>query len=88
MNKTQLIDAIAERSGVTKAIAKRSLDTFIEVASDTLRSGNKITISGFGSFEVAQKPARIGRTFLTGTPVDIPPKSGVKFRCSALEKEG
>lgn len=84
MNKTQLIDAVAERSGVTKANAKKSIDAFIEVASETLRAGDRIAISGFGSFEVARKPARVGRNFLTGTPVEIPPKSVVKFRCTAL----
>ena len=86
MNKSQLIDAIAERSGVSKVNAKKSIDAFIDVASNTLRQGDKITISGFGSFEVTKKPARVGRNFLTGTPVEIPPKSVVKFRCSALDK--
>ncbi len=86
MNKSQLIDAIAEKSGVSKVNAKKSIDAFIDVASNTLRQGDKITISGFGSFEVTKKPARVGRNFLTGTPVEIPPKSVVKFRCSALEK--
>jgi DNA-binding protein HU-beta len=87
MNKAQLIDAIVERSGISKANARKSVDAFIDVASDTLRAGGKITISGFGSFEVTQKPARMGRNFLTGTPVEIPPKSVVKFRCSALNND-
>jgi DNA-binding protein HU-beta len=87
MNKTQLIDAIAERSGLSKAIAKKSIDAFIDIASDTLRMGDKIVISGFGSFEVTQKPARVGRNFLTGTPVEIPPKSVVRFRCSVLDRQ-
>jgi DNA-binding protein HU-beta len=82
MNKAQLIDAIAERSGVTKVNAKKTIEAFIEVTSDILRAGDKISISGFGSFEMAQKPARTGRNFLTGTPVEIPPRSVVKFRCS------
>ncbi len=84
MNKTELIEAIAQRSGLSRVNAKKSIDAFIEVAFDTLRTGNKITISGFGSFEVTRKPARVGRNFLTGTPVEIPPKSVVKFRCSAI----
>jgi DNA-binding protein HU-beta len=84
MNKTQLIDAIALKSGISKIDARKSINAFIEVASEALRTGNKITISGFGSFEVAHKPARMGRNFLTGTPVDIPPKSVVKFRCAGI----
>jgi DNA-binding protein HU-beta len=87
MNKAQLVDAIVERSGISKANARKSVDAFIDVASATLRAGGKITISGFGSFEVTQKPARMGRNFLTGTPVEIPPKSVVKFRCSALNND-
>lgn len=86
MNKAQLVDAIVEISGISKANARKSVDAFIEVASNTLRAGDKITISGFGTFEVSQKPARVGRNFLTGTPVEIPPKSVVKFRCSALNE--
>jgi DNA-binding protein HU-beta len=86
MNKAQLVDAIVEISGISKANARKSVDAFIEVASNTLRAGDKITISGFGTFEVSQKPARVGRNFLTGTPVEIPPKSVVRFRCSALNE--
>jgi DNA-binding protein HU-beta len=84
MNKSQLIDAIAQRSGLTKIDARKSVNAFIEVASDALRTGDKVSLSGFGSFEVARKPARTGRNFLTGTPVDIPPKSVVKFRCAGI----
>jgi DNA-binding protein HU-beta len=84
MNKTQLIDAIAERSGVSKINARKSINAFIDVAAEALRNGDKITLSGFGSFEVTRKPARMGRNFLTGTPCDIPPKSVVKFRCSTI----
>jgi DNA-binding protein HU-beta len=85
MNKSQLIEAVAERSGLSRANAKKSVEAFIDACSQTLREGNKITISGFGSFEVTQRPARTGRNFLTGTPVEIPPRAVVKFRSSVLE---
>jgi DNA-binding protein HU-beta len=85
MNKSQLIDTIAQRTGISKIDAKKSIDAFIDVASETLRTGEKIVISGFGSFEVTKRPARTGRNFLTGTPVEIPPKSVVKFRSSVLD---
>jgi DNA-binding protein HU-beta len=85
MNKSQLVEAIAERTGIPKANVRRGVDALIDVTTDTLRAGDKITISGFGSFEVTKKPARMGRNFLTGTPVEIPPKSVVKFRCSVLD---
>lgn len=80
MNKTQLIDAIAEKAGISKVNAKKCMDAFISVATETLKEGNKITLTGFGSFVVTKKPARVGRNFRTGTPIEIPPKSVVKFR--------
>ncbi len=86
MTKAQLIEAIARRSGLSKLDSLRSIEAFIEIATETLRNGEKITMPGFGSFEVVRKPARVGRNFLTGTPVDIPPRSAVKFRCSVLDK--
>ncbi len=74
MTKAQLIEAIARRSGLSKLDSLRSIEAFIEIATETLRNGEKITMPGFGSFEVVRKPARVGRNFLTGTPVDIPPR--------------
>lgn len=82
MNKAQLIDAIAEKAGTSKVYAKKCVDALIAVASETLRSGEKITLTGFGSFVITKKPARTGRNFKTGTPVEIPAKSVVKFRSS------
>lgn len=82
MNKSQLINAVAEESGISKVNAKKCIDAFIAVTAKTLRTGEKITLTGFGSFVVTRKPARMGRNFLTGTPVEIPAKSVIKFRPS------
>ena len=82
MNKAQLVEAVAEKSGISKVNAKKCIDAFIAVASESLREGDKITLTGFGSFVVTKKPARVGRNFRTGTPVEIPAKSVVKFRSS------
>ena len=85
MNKTQLIEAMAAQGKISKTDAKRSLDAFITVASEVLRAGDKITINGFGSFVVTRKPARMGRNFRTGLPVEIPAKSVVTFRPAMAE---
>ena len=61
MNKSQLVDAIARNAKITKVDAKKALDAFIEVTGETLRSGDKIVLVGFGSFSVAKKPERTGR---------------------------
>ena len=50
MNKAQLIDAMAEKAGLTKADAKKSLDAFVEATSDALKNGDRVALIGFGSF--------------------------------------
>ncbi len=86
MNKTQLVDAVAQKSGLSKVYVKKTIDAFIDVASDSLRSGERITLTGFGSFVVTQKPPRTGRDFRTGQPVGIPAKSVVKFRSGITDE--
>jgi len=61
MNKAQLIDAMAEKAGLTKADAKKSLDAFVEATSDALKNGDRVALIGFGSFSVASRSARTGR---------------------------
>ena len=80
MNKAQLIDAIAEKAGLTKADSKKALDAFIEATSEALKSGDRIALVGFGSFSVAKRSARTGRNPQTGKEIDIPAKAVVKFK--------
>ena len=80
MNKSQLVDAIARNAKITKVDAKKALDAFIEVTGETLRSGDKIVLVGFGSFSVAKKPERTGRNPRTGAAIRIAPRNVVKFR--------
>ncbi len=80
MNKAQLIDAIAEKAGLTKADSKKALDAFIEATSEALKSGDRIALVGFGSFSVAKRSARTGRNPQTGKEISIPAKSIVKFK--------
>ena len=83
MNKSQLVDAIARNAKITKVDAKKALDAFIEVTGETLRSGDKIVLVGFGSFSVAKKPERTGRNPRTGAAIRIAPRNVVKFRAGA-----
>lgn len=80
MNKTQLIEAVAEEANITKGEAKRALDAFMKVTGDALSSGDKVVLVGFGTFSVSRKPAGTGRNFRTGAPVKIAAKNVVKFR--------
>lgn len=80
MNKAELISAIAEQSGLTKIDSKKALDAFIDVAGETLKSGERLTLVGFGSFSVTERNARNGRNPQTGATIHIPAKKVVKFK--------
>ncbi len=80
MNKAQLIDAMAEKAGLTKADAKKALDAFIEATSEALKNEDRVALIGFGSFSVSTREARTGRNPQTGKPIDIPAKKVVKFK--------
>ncbi len=83
MNKAELIDAIAAESKLTKADAQRALDAFMNVTSSTLKTGDKITLVGFGTFSVAQRAERTGRNPQTGKELKIAAKKVVKFKAGA-----
>ncbi|MGD9558065.1 MAG: HU family DNA-binding protein [Mangrovibacterium sp.] len=83
MNKAQLIDAIAEKAGLTKADAKKALDAFVESTTDALKNGDRVALIGFGSFAVTTRSARSGRNPQSGAPITIPSKKIVKFKPGA-----
>lgn len=80
MNKTQLIDAIASDSNTTKVEAKKIIDAFINVTNSTLSAGDKVSIVGFGTFNVITKPERNGRNPKTGAAIKISEKKVIKFK--------
>ncbi|KKA43977.1 MULTISPECIES: HU family DNA-binding protein [Salinivibrio] len=71
MNKSELIDHIAEGADISKASANRALDAFVEAVSDTLKSGDQVALVGFGTFSVRERAARKGRNPQTGAEIDI-----------------
>lgn len=71
MNRKELIAALADKTGSTKAGADRNVIALIEIISGTLKKGGKITLSGFGIFEVRERAARTGRNPRTGEPLKI-----------------
>ena len=87
MNKAQLIDAIAEKAGLTKADSKKALEAFVATVGESLKSGDKVALVGFGSFSSSERSARSGRNPQTGKIIQIPAKKVVKFRPGA-ELEG
>ncbi|RLD58609.1 MAG: DNA-binding protein [Bacteroidetes bacterium] len=83
MNKAQLIDAIASKSQLTKADAKKALDAFVETTSDALKSGDRVALVGFGSFSINERKERTGRNPQTGKEIIIPAKKVVKFKAGS-----
>lgn len=83
MNKTEFINAVAEKSGLSKVDAKKAVDAFVETVTSELKVGGKIALLGFGSFSVAEKSARKGVNPRTKEVLDIPARKVVKFKAGA-----
>ena len=82
MNKSELIDAMAADAGISKASAKKALESFLGSVSSTLQGGGRVSLVGFGSWSVSQR-ARDGRNPQTGATIKIPAKKVVKFKAGA-----
>ncbi len=83
MNKTELIEAMASKAGLTKADAKKALNAFMEATTEALSKDDKVALVGFGSFSVTTRAARTGRNPRTGKEMNIPAKKVVKFKVGA-----
>lgn len=81
MNKTQLIDSVAEKSGLSKVDAKKALDAFFETTAEVLKSEDgKLQIIGFGTFSTKMREERTARNPRDGKTVVVPAKKVVKFK--------
>lgn len=80
MNKTELIEHIANDADISKAAAARTLESTIEAIKKTLKKGGTVSIVGFGTFTVGQRTARMGRNPRTGATIEIQDAKIPKFR--------
>ena len=80
MNKSELIDAIADSADISKAAAGRALDAAVEAVKKALKKGDMVTLVGFGSFYVGKRAARTGRNPRTGASIKIKAAKVPKFR--------
>ena len=87
MNKSEWIAATAEASGITKKDAERVLNAAIDTITDALRRGDKVLLTGFGSFEVKSRQQRVGRNPQTRQAVNIPATKVPTFKPSQNLKE-
>ncbi len=83
MNKTEFINAVAEKAGLSKVDTKKAIDAFVETVSEELKAGGKVALLGFGSFSVTEKSARKGVNPKTKEPIEIAARKSVKFKAGA-----
>lgn len=83
MKKSEIISAIAENAGVSKADAERVYNATFELIKSELSNGNNVTVSGFGTFKVSERAARDGINPLTKQPLHIPAKKAVSFKAGS-----
>lgn len=83
MNKTELVAAIVEKSGLSKKDADKALAAFVETVTETLQKGEKIQLVGFGTFEVRERPERVGRNPMTKETITIPATKVPAFKAGA-----
>jgi integration host factor subunit alpha len=87
MTKIDLVEVIYERVGLSRRDAAQAVDTVLEIIKDSLRCGENVKISGFGSFVVNRKRARRGRNPQTGAPLIIASRCVLSFKASDILKE-
>ncbi len=86
MNKTELVDAIAKDSGLSRADSARAIDSLINTIQKTLKKGDDVAITGFGKFSVVKRGARTGRNPATGATLKIKASKAPKFTAGATLK--
>jgi len=87
MNKSELIDAVSEQTGLTKAATTRALNALMEQITDELSRGEQVILPGFGTFSVGHRAARTGRNPRTGEEITIDAAKVAKFKAGKALKD-
>lgn len=87
MSKTELVAAIAEKTGLTKKDSEAAVNAFVETVIEQLKNGEKVQLIGFGTFEVSERAERVGRNPQTGTEMTIAASKVPKFKAGKALKE-
>ena len=87
MNKSELIDAVAESADISKAAAGRALDAAMHAVEAALKQGDTVTLVGFGAFYLGERAARTGRNPRTGAEIKIKAAKVPKFRAGKALKD-
>ena len=86
MNKSELIQALADKTGLTKVDTEKTLNALVEIVIDTVADGQEVALIGFGTFKAAHRPAREGRNPATGATIQIEASMQPKFTPGAAFK--
>ncbi len=87
MNKTELIDAIAKETGLSKKDSEKAVKAFTDTVSKELKKKGKVQLVGFGTFETAKRAARTGKNPQTGAAIKIPAATVPKFKAGKALKD-
>ena len=87
MNKIELINAVAETSGLTKKDSEVALNAILDTIQNAMKSGDKVQLVGFGSFEVKERAARTGKNPATGATIEIPAPKAPAFKAGKALKD-
>lgn len=87
MNKIELINALASSAEISKVDARKALEAFIDIVGNILSEGEKLSLPGFGSFEVIERKERTGRNPRTGEEMTIPASKMAKFKVGKSLKD-
>jgi DNA-binding protein HU-beta len=83
MNKTDLVNQIAKKTGLTKTKSNEVIDAFVSSVTESLTEGEKVTLVGFGTFTTSKREARKGRNPKTGEVINIPGKTVARFKAGS-----
>lgn len=87
MTKAELVEGIAAKAGVSKAVTEKVLKAFMEEVKGGIKKGERVTLVGFGTFYAAERPARMGRNPRTGEEIKIPACTVPKFKAGKALKD-
>jgi DNA-binding protein HU-beta len=87
MTKTEFVAKFAEKTGFTKVDSEKAVNAFLETVTDSLKTGEKVVFTGFGSFEVTERAAKEGRNPQTGETIHIAAAKAPKFKAGKTLKD-
>jgi len=87
VTKTELVNAIADKSELSKSDSEKALKAFVDTVTEVLQQGDKIAMVGFGTFSVGDRAARVGKNPQTGAAINIPAAKVPKFKAGKALKD-